>query len=284
MQNSKNAASSANLRKIHIQPSSGWISLKLKEIWNYRELLYFFIWRDLKVRYKQTVLGASWAIIQPLFTMMIFSLFFGNLAQVPSDDLPYPIFSYTALVPWTFFANGILMASNSLVINANMITKIYFPRMTLPLASVLAGLVDFALAFIVLLIMIFFYGIIPTAKIIWLPYFLILALITSVGVGLWFSAMNVQFRDIRYMVPFILQAWMFLTPIAYPSSLLSEPWRTLYGLNPMAGVVEGFRWALLSTDTAPGPMIIVSSFIALLLLVSGGYYFRRKEIIFADVI
>ena len=258
--------------------------MNLNELWNYRALLYFFIWRDLKVRYKQTVMGASWAIIQPLFTMVIFSLFFGKLAQVPSDDLPYPIFSYAALVPWTFFANGISMASNSLVINANMVTKIYFPRMTLPLASVLAGLVDFTLAFIVLLIMIFFYGIIPTVNIIWLPYFFLLALITSMGVGLWFSAMNVQFRDIRYMVPFILQAWMFLTPIAYPSSLLSEPWRTLYGLNPLAGVVEGFRWALLGSDTAPGPMTIVSTLVALIILVSGAYYFRRKELIFADVI
>lgn len=284
MQTSNNSSTSLNRKKIHIQPSSGWISLKLNELWNYRELLYFLIWRDLKVRYKQTIMGASWAIIQPLFTMVIFSLFFGKLAQVPSDDLPYPLFSYAALVPWTFFANGVLMASNSLVINANMITKIYFPRMTLPLASVLAGLVDFVLAFIVLLIMMFFYGIIPTVNIVWLPYFLLLALITSIGVGLWFSAMNVQFRDIRYMVPFIIQAWMFLSPIAYPSSLLSEPWRTIYGLNPMAGVVEGFRWALLGTDTAPGPMTIVSTFVALIILVGGAYYFRRKEIIFADVI
>jgi lipopolysaccharide transport system permease protein len=268
----------------HIEPSIGWVSLKLDELWRYRELLYFFIWRDLKVRYKQTVMGAFWAILQPLFTMVIFSIFFGRLAKVPSDSIPYPLFSYAALVPWTFFANGMLMASNSLVINANMVTKIYFPRMTLPVASVLAGLVDFALAFIVLLGMVLFYRIVPTVNVVWLPFFLLLALVASLGVSLWFSAMNVQFRDIRYIIPFVSQAWMFLTPIAYPSSLLSEPWRTLYGINPMAGVVEGFRWALLGADTAPGPMVIVSASVALLILVSGAYYFRRKEISFGDII
>lgn len=278
------AASSTELRVVHIQPSKGWVSLKLDTLWEYRELLYFLIWRDIKVRYKQTIMGASWAILQPLFTMVIFSVFFGGLAKVPSDEIPYPLFSFAALVPWTFFANGVQMASNSLVNNSNMITKIYFPRMTLPIASVLAGVVDFVLAFLVLLGMMFYYGYLPTVNIVWLPLFLLLALISSIGVSLWLSAMNVQFRDVRYIVPFLVQAWMFITPIAYPSSLLSEPWRTLYGINPMAGVVEGFRWALLGTDTAPGPMIFVSSIVAIVILVSGAYYFRRKEIAFGDII
>jgi lipopolysaccharide transport system permease protein len=272
-----------NVPRTHIEPSKGWVSLRLDRLWAYRELLYFFVWRDIKVRYKQTVLGASWAIIQPLFTMVIFSLFFGRLAKVPSDGLPYPIFSYAALVPWTFFANALNQASNSLVNNANMLKKVSFPRMTMPIATVFAGTVDFVLAFIVLLGMMFFYGLVPTLNALWLPFFLLLALVTSLGVGLWFSAMNVQFRDVRYITPFLVQAWLFATPIAYPSSLLSEPWRTLYGINPMVGVVEGFRWALLGTDTAPGPIIIVSTLVALALLVSGAFYFRRMEKTFADV-
>jgi len=269
---------------VRIEPSHGWVSLKLRELWQYRELLYFFIWRDVKVRYKQTVLGAAWAIIQPFFTMVVFSLFFGRLAKVPSDDIPYPIFSYTALVPWTFFAQGLNQASNSLVQYANLITKVYFPRLAMPIARVLAGTVDFVLAFIVLLGMMLAYGIVPTVNALLLPFLLLLALIASLGVGLWFSALNVQFRDVRYTVPFITQFWLFATPIAYPSSLLPEPWRTLYGINPMAGVVEGFRWALLGTDTAPGPIIIISSLAALVLLVSGAFYFRRMEKTFADVV
>jgi lipopolysaccharide transport system permease protein len=270
--------------KTRIEPSKGWVSLRLEELWAYRELLYFFVWRDIKVRYKQTVMGVSWAIIQPIFTMVIFSLFFGRLAQVPSDGIPYPIFSYAALVPWTFFANALTQASNSLVLHADMLKKIYFPRLTMPTATVLAGVVDFVLAFSVLLLMMLFYGMMPTINVIWLPFFLLLALITSLGVGLWLSAMNVQFRDVRYTVPFLTQAWLFATPIAYPSSLLDEPWRTLYGINPMVGVVEGFRWALLGTDTAPGPIILVSTFVAIALLVSGIYYFRRMEKTFADVV
>jgi len=267
-----------------IEPPEGWVSLKLDEVWAYRELLFFLVWRDIKVRYKQTIMGASWAIIQPIFTMVIFSLFFGRLAGVPSDGIPYPIFSFAALVPWTFFANALTQASNSLVNNPDMIKKIYFPRLTMPVATVLAGVVDFALAFIVLLGMMVFYGLLPTLNLLWLPFFLLLALITSLGVSLWLSAMNVQFRDIRYTIPFLTQAWLFVTPIAYPSSLLPEPWRVLYGLNPMVGVVEGFRWALLGTDTAPGPIIIVSSSVALALLISGAFYFRRLEKAFADVI
>ncbi|MDQ3004011.1 MAG: ABC transporter permease [Chloroflexota bacterium] len=274
----------SDLPRTRREASKGWAWPKLRELWEYRELLYFFAWRDIKVRYKQTVMGALWAIIQPFFTMVIFSLFFGRLANVPSDGVPYPVFSFTALVPWTFFANALAQASNSLVSNANMIKKIYFPRLALPIATVLAGIIDFAVAFIVLLGIMLFYGLVPTVNIIWLPFFALLALVTSLGVSLWLAVMNVQFRDVRYTVPFLTQAWLFMTPIAYPSSLLPEPWRTLYGLNPMAGVVEGFRWALLGTDTAPGKMIIVSSLVAIILLIGGAFYFRRMEESFADVL
>ena len=273
-----------NLPKTRRQPSKGWAWPKLRELWEFRELLFFFAWRDIKVRYKQTVMGASWAIIQPFFTMVIFSLFFGRLAKIPSDGVPYPVFSYAALVPWTFFANALTQASNSLVFSANMIKKIYFPRLALPIATVLAGVIDFALAFIVLLGIMLYYGLAPTINVVWLPFFLLLALVTSLGVGLWLSAMNVQFRDVRYTVPFLAQAWLFVTPIAYPSSMLAEPWRTVYGLNPMAGVVEGFRWALLGSGSAPGPMLIVSVVVALTLFVSGLFYFRRMEQSFADVL
>ncbi len=277
-------SSPADKPLIRIQPSKGWTSLKLKELWEYRELVGIFIWRDLKVRYRQTVIGALWAIVQPFLTMVIFSVFFGRLAGMPSDSIPYPIFSYAALVPWTFFANSINQASNSLVNNAEMIKKIYFPRLTMPIASMLAGLVDFALAFVILIGMMLFYGYVPTVNIVWFPFFLLLAMVTALGVSLWLAAMNVQFRDVRYMIPFITQAWLYATPVAYPSSLLSEPWRTLYGLNPMVGVVEGFRWALLGTDTAPGMMVGVSFVVAFLVLISGIYYFRRMEKTFADVI
>jgi lipopolysaccharide transport system permease protein len=297
-----------SLPLVRIQPEEGWVSLRLGELWRYRELLYFLTWRDVKVRYKQTILGASWAIIQPFFTMVVFSLFFGRLARIPSDGIPYPIFSYAALVPWTFFANGLAQSSNSLVASSNLIKKVYFPRLVVPVSTVISGLVDFLLAFSVLLLMILFYGISPfnrpievpwllppdvalmplvfglTLNVLWLPLFLFMAFITSLGVGLWLSAMNVQFRDVRYLVPFLTQIWMFATPIAYPSSLLSEPWRTLYGINPMAGVVEGFRWALLGADTAPGPIILVSAVVSLVLLVSGAFYFRRMEKTFADVV
>ncbi len=267
-----------------IGPSKGWLDLGLGELVAYRELLYFLVWRDVKVRYKQTVLGAAWAIIQPFFTMVIFSLFFGRLAQIPSEGVPYPIFSYAALVPWTFFANGLSQSANSLVGSSNLITKVYFPRLTIPIATVLSGAVDFVLAFVVLLGMILFYRVTPTWNTLWLPLFLLLALITALGVGLWLSALNVEYRDVRYVVPFLVQFWLFATPIAYPSSLLSEPWRTIYALNPMVGVVEGFRWALLGTETAPGPMILVSALAALVILVGGVVYFRRMEDTFADVV
>jgi lipopolysaccharide transport system permease protein len=273
-----------DVQVIRIEPSKGWVALQLQELWAYRELLYFLVWRDIKVRYKQTAIGAAWAIIQPLFTMIIFSLFFGRLGKIPSDGVPYPIFCYTALVPWTFFSQGLSQASNSLVGSANLIKKVFFPRLSIPIASVTSGLIDFALAFLVLLGMIVYYGILPTVNVIWLPLLVLLTLVTSLGVSLWLSALNVNFRDVHHIIPFLTQFWLFATPIAYPSSLLSEPWRTLYSLNPMVGVVEGFRWALLGTETAPGPMLIVSSLAALALLVSGTFYFRRLEKTFADVV
>jgi len=267
-----------------IGPSKGWVSLKLRELFEYRELLYFLVWRDIKVRYKQTALGASWAIIQPFFTMVVFSLFFGRLAKVPSDGVPYPIFSFAALVPWTFFATSLINSSNSLVGSANLIKKVYFPRLAIPIATVLSGLVDFAIAFVMLIGMMLWYGIPLTVHTLWLPLFLLLAVATSLGVGLWLSAMNVEYRDVKYVVPFLTQFWMLATPVAYPSSLLSGKWRAVYALNPMVGVVEGFRWSLLGTKTNLGPIILVSSVTAAVILISGAFYFRRMERTFADVV
>jgi len=278
------AVKTESLPVIYLKPLKGWVSLGLREIAEYHELLYFFIWRDIKIRYKQTALGASWAIIQPLFTMVVFSLFFGRLAKVPSDGIPYPLFSYAALVPWTFFANGLNLGSNSVVSGANLVRKVYFPRLVMPIATVLSGAVDFVLAFIVLIGMMFYFGIVPTVNIIWLPFLFLLALVTALGVSLWTSALNVQFRDVHFVIPFLTQFWLFATPIAYPSSLLSGSWRTLYSINPMVGVVEGFRWALLGTNTSPGPMVVVSSVAALLILISGAFYFRHMEKNFADIV
>lgn len=278
------SAHGSSLPVVHIRAGSGWASLELGELWRYRELLYFLVWRDIKVRYKQTVLGASWAIIQPFGTMVVFSLFFGRLAGIPSDGIPYPVFAYAALVPWTLFAQGLSQAANSLVASQDLIRKIYFPRLALPIAAVLAGLVDFVIAFVVLIGMMLYFGIAPSVQILWLPALLLLALITSLGVGLWFSALNVQYRDVAYVVPFMVQFWLFATPIAYPSSLLPEQWRIVYSLNPMVGVVEGFRWALVGTETAPGPMIVVSAFAAIGILVGGAFYFRWMERSFADVV
>jgi lipopolysaccharide transport system permease protein len=284
-QSEVNAAPMNNLPHLRIQPSKGWVSLKLNEVWAYRELLFFLTERDIKVRYKQTVIGAAWAIIQPVMTMVVFSIFFGGLAQIPSDGVPYPIFAFAALVPWGLFAYGLGEASNSLVGSSNLIKKVYFPRLIIPLASVMAGVIDFLIAFAVLIVMMLAYGITPTLNVLWLIPLVALTLVTSVGVGMWLSALNVEFRDIRYIIPFLTQFWMFITPIAYPSSLIeNETLRALYGLNPMAGVVEGFRWALLGTDTAPGPVIFVSALAALALMVSGMFYFRRMEKTFADVV
>lgn len=269
---------------MRIRPSRGWAALNLRDLWQYRELIYFLIWRDIKVRYKQTLLGATWAILQPLLTAAIFSLVFGRLAKIPSDGIPYPLFSYTALVPWTFFATGMTQSANSLVNSAHLITKIYFPRLAMPIATVLAGLLDFSLAFVILVVMMLYYQRVPTINVVWLPLFLLLALVTALGVGMWLAALNVQFRDVKYAVPFLSQIWLFATPIAYSSSLLSGPWRAVYALNPMVGVVEGFRWALLGAQSSPGPILLVSTITALLVLVTGTFYFRRTEKTFADVI
>lgn len=275
-----------------IRPSRGWSALNLKELWQYRELIYFLTWRDIKVRYKQTALGAAWAIIQPFFTMVVFTIFFGRLAKVPSDNLPYPIFSYTALLPWGLFAKALTDAGRSLVAHRAMITKIYFPRLSIPIASVLGGLVDFLLAFIVLVGMMFYYRFAPgstyqftlTPAVLTLPLFLLLAVITALGVGLWLSALNVLYRDINYILPFLTQFWLFITPVAYPASMIPEKWQLIYALNPMTGVVEGFRWALLGTATTIGPMLVVSSTISVIMLISGLFYFRRMERTFADTV
>ena len=267
-----------------IKPSQGWVNLRLKDVWEYRELLYFLVWRDIKVRYKQTALGAAWAIIQPLCAMVVFSIFFGRLAKVPSDGLPYPIFAYTALLPWQLFAYALSESGNSLVANQQLIKKVYFPRLAIPLAAVLAGLVDFAIAFVVLLGMMFYYGIYPTMAIVTLPLFILFAVATALAVGLWFSALNVEYRDVRYTIPFLTQFWLFATPVAYPSSLVPEPWRAFYGLNPMAGVVEGFRWALLGKSGGMGPLMLVSVLTVIALLIGGLIYFRRMEKTFADLV
>lgn len=266
-----------------IRPTKGFLHLNLGDVWYYRELLYFLVWRDIKVRYKQTALGAAWAVIQPVMTMLVFSVFFGRLAKVPSDGIPYPIFAYTALLPWNLFAFALTESSNSLVGSQNLITKVYFPRLVIPLASVLAGIVDFTIQFVVLLVLMAYYGIRPGVAIVWLPLFLVLAIATALSVGLWFSALNVKYRDVRYTIPFLTQLWMFATPVAYPSSLIPQPWRDWSGLNPMAGVVEGFRWALLGKSTSPGLLLAVSIFAVLVLLTGGLFYFRRMESTFADI-
>ena len=267
-----------------IQPAAGWVPLGLRELWEYRELLYFFIWRNIKVRYKQTVLGGAWAIIQPFLTMIVFSIFFGRLAGIPSEGVPYPIFAYTALVPWTFFANALSQASNSLLEHERMITKIYFPRLLLPLSAVLSGLIDFAISFSILIGMLLWYRLTPTIGLLLVPFFILTATLTALGVGLWLSALNVQYRDVRYVIPFLVQFWLFSTPIAYPSSLVPEQWQFLYGLNPMAGVVEGFRWALLGTASISPQLIVASLLTMFVVLISGLYYFRKMEETFADVV
>ncbi len=269
---------------VRIRPGRGWAPLRLRELVEFRELFYFLVWRDVKVRYKQTALGAAWAVIQPFFTMLVFSIFFGRLAKLPSDGVPYPVFAFAALVPWTFFATTLGLSSNSLVSSANLITKVYFPRLIVPLASVLSGVVDLAIAFVVLLGMLAWYGIPLAATALWIPAFALLAIVTAAGVGVWLSALNVEFRDVRYAVPFLVQFWMFATPIAYSSSHVPERWRGLYGLNPMVGVVDGFRWALLGAPRPPGISVAASALAAIVLLITGAYYFRRVERTFADVV
>jgi len=260
------------------------LALKLKELLEYHELIYFLVWRDLKVRYKQTALGVTWAVLQPFLTMVVFTIFFGNLAKVPSDGVPYPIFSFAALLPWQLFANALSNSSNSLVSNSALITKVYFPRIIMPFSSIISGLVDFLVAFLVLIGMMVYYGITPTSAVYTLPFFLLLALLTSFAVSLWLSALNVKYRDVKYTIPFLTQFWLFITPIAYPTSLVPEKWRVVYGLNPMAGVVEGFRWALLGQSTLNWYVMTASVTIVIVLLVGGLIYFRYMEKTFADIV
>jgi lipopolysaccharide transport system permease protein len=278
----------ADNKQIIIEPSRGWISLQLRAIWQYRELLYFLIWRDLKVRYKQTAIGIGWIILQPLISMVIFSFLFGGLLQVPSGGVPYPIFVYSGLLPWNYFANSLTRSSSSLVNNQNLITKVYFPRLVVPISSVLSGLVDFLVSFIVLAILMLIFSFYPTPYAIFLPGFLLLAIITALGFGLWLSALNVRYRDVNYITPFLIQIWMYLTPVIYPVTIIPEKFRFLLALNPLTGVVEGFRWALLGdqlTDVQPpGAIFFVSIVISLIVLVSGTVYFRRTERKFADII
>lgn len=271
--------------RVHvIRARRGRAGLDLRSLWSYRELIYFFIWRDVKVRYRQTVLGGLWAILQPFVTMVIFSIIFGRLAGISSDGLPYPIFAFTALLPWTLFASGVSDAASSLVGSQNLLKKVYFPRLALPVAAVVSGLVDLGFASLILGGMMIFYHVHLSITILLVVPLLLLALVTALGVGLWFAALNVRYRDIRYVVPFILQAWLYLTPVAYPSSLIHQPWRTLYAMNPTAGVVEGVRWAVLGTDSAPGPLVAVSAAAAMVILAGGLYYFRQVEGTFADVV
>ncbi len=271
--------------KLRIEPQKGWQPINLAELWHYRELLWMLAARDLKVRYKQTALGAAWAIIQPVFTMIVFSIFFGKLAGIATkveNGIPYPVYTFCALIPWQLFATSLTNAGNSLVGSQNLITKVYFPRLVIPISSIISGLVDFAIAFVILIILMAWYGIYPGPAIWTLPLFILLAFTSALAVGLWLSALNVEYRDIRYVIPFLTQFWMFASPIAYPAKIVPEAWQWVYGLNPMVGVVEGFRWALLGNVTAPGPMIWVSTATIIVLLVTGAFYFRRMEENFAD--
>jgi lipopolysaccharide transport system permease protein len=267
-----------------IAPSTSWVPLQLGELWAYRDLLYFLIWREVKVRYKQTALGIAWAVIQPFFTMVVFSVFFGKFGKMPSDGLPYPIFAYAALLPWQLFAFALTESSNSVVANQRLITKVYFPRLIMPLATVGVGLVDFAVASAVLAGMMIYYGIAPGTAALTLPLWALMAMLTALGAGLWLSALNVRYRDVRYTVAFLTQVWLFATPVAYSSAIVPEAWRPVYALNPMVGVVEGFRWALLGTADPPGVMAAVSVVTVAALITSGLFYFRRVERTFADIV
>jgi lipopolysaccharide transport system permease protein len=279
----RQGAAAVSTPTVVIRPAKGWASLDLRSLWSYRELFYFLAWRDIKVRYKQTLLGFGWAIIQPLFMMIVFSLFFGTLAKIPSEGIPYPLFNYTALLPWTLFAEGISRSSSSIVTNINLVQKVYCPKLIMPLSGILSPLVDFAIAFLILIGLMIYYGYPATVKVLWLPAFIILAMLTSLGVGLWLSAINVKYRDVRYAIPFLIQIWLFASPVVYASSLLPEKYQMIYGINPMAGVIEGFRWALLGTEP-PSYLIAVSAIMVVVILVSGAFYFRRSEITFPDVI
>jgi lipopolysaccharide transport system permease protein len=269
---------------LRITPPTRWWTIPLGELWSYRELLYFFVWRDIKIRYKQTAIGAAWTVLQPLLTMLVFSLFFGRLAHIPSDGLPYPIFYYSALLPWMYFAAALQNATNTIVENQRLITKVYFPRLALPLSAVLSGLVDFGVSFLMFLVLMVYYRVRPGAAVLWLPVFLLLAILTALGVGLWLSALNAIYRDVRYVLPFLVQFWMFASPVVYASSLVPVKWRWLYGLNPMAGVIEGFRWSLTGRGDPPGRLIYVSAGMVIVLLLSGVGYFQKMETTVADVV
>jgi lipopolysaccharide transport system permease protein len=271
-------------RTTTIGPSAPWVLLRPRELWEYRELLYFLTWRDIKVRYKQTAVGAAWAVLQPVSTMIVFSLFFGRLANIPSGDVPYPLFAFAALVPWTFFATAVVQGANSLVDQEDVLTKVYFPRLIVPAAAVVACLVDLGIAFVVLIGLVVLYGVAPTAALLALPLFVLLAAITAFAVSLWLSALNVLYRDVRYTLPFLVQLWLFVSPVAYPSTLVPDSWQAVYGLNPMAGVIDGFRWALVG-GPAPAVGLLGASVAAVIaLLVTGLYYFHRMERSFADAI
>src|SRR5579863_1513944 len=269
---------------MRIAPPRGMMDLSLAEVWRYSSLLYFFVWRDIKIRYKQTAIGAAWAILQPFLTMLIFSLFFGKLAHIPSGGLPYPIFYYSALLPWMYFAAALQNATNTIVENQRLITKVYFPRLALPLSAVLSGLVDFGISFLMFGVIMIYYRIRLGAAVLWLPVFLLLAILTALGVGLWLSALNAIYRDVRYVLPFLVQFWMFASPVVYASSLVPPKWRWLYGLNPMAGVIEGFRWSLTGRGDPPGRMICISAGVVILILLSGIGYFQKMETTVADVV
>jgi len=270
--------------RVIIDPPRGWQALDVRELWRFRELLYFLAWRDVKVRYKQTALGVAWVVLQPFLTMVIFSIIFGRLMAVPTGGIPYPIFTFVALLPWNFFAGSLTRSGNSLIADANLLSKVYFPRLILPVASVLSMLVDFAISFVILIGMMLFYRITPGPAVFTLPVFLLLAFLTALGFGLWLSALNVKYRDISYLIPFIVQMWFFLTPVAYPITIIPAQWRFLYSLNPMTGVVEGFRWALLGQPGLPGVFIILSAIIVVVVFIGGLFYFRRMENEFADVV
>src|SRR5215831_1359633 len=267
-----------------IQPRRGLLTLDLKAIWEYRELLYFLVWRDLKVHYRQTLIGAGWVILQPLITMAIFTIIFGRFAQIPSDGLPYPVFVYSALLPWNLFASSLNRGTSSVVGNAQLVSKIYFPRLILPFSGVVSPLVDFAVAFVILVGMMIWYRTLPSWGILALPLFLLLAVLTALAVGLWLSALNVRYRDVGYAIPFLTQVWMFASPVAYPISVVPEKWRGLYSLNPMAGVIEGFRWALLGQQSPDFTVVVLSSLMVVALLLPGIAYFRYTERTFADVV
>jgi lipopolysaccharide transport system permease protein len=270
---------------VRIQPSRGWTGVNLRELWRYRELIYFLVWRDVIVRYKQTLLGAAWAILKPLFSMVIFYIIFGRLAKVPTDNAPGPVFYFAGLLPWVLFQDGVSKAAGSLVAGSHLITKVYFPRLVVPLSAVLGGIVDFALAFLVLLGLMFGFGVKLSSGFWTLPFFILLALVAALAVGLWLSAMHVAYRDIGYVTPFMIQAWMYASPVPYSATLIPEgPWRIIYGINPMAGVIQGFRWAILGVGAPPPGMLLTSMAATLILLVTGAIYFRRMERSFADIV